>query len=143
MLRELPPVNAVLAESSLAALLEKRGHTAVRNAVRAALDEARKALLGGQSAVVNAQSLAGRSRAILEKPSNGLRPVINATGIMLHTGLGRAPLAAEAISAVAEVARGYCNLEFDLEGGTRGTRTARVAELAARAHRRGNGDGRE
>jgi L-seryl-tRNA(Ser) seleniumtransferase len=51
---------------------------------------------------------------------------------LLHTGLGRAPLAAEAIAAVAEVARGYCNLEFDLEGGARGRRASGVAELLRR-----------
>ena len=129
LLRQLPPVNAVLADSSLKALLEKRGHTAVRNAVRAALEEARTALLEGHPVVVDARSLAGRSRTILENRSGALRPVINATGILLHTGLGRAPLAEEAIEAVAEVARGYCNLEFDLDGGTRGLRTSRISGL--------------
>src|SRR5262249_44091891 len=58
-----------------------------------------------------------------------LRPVINATGILLHTGLGRAPLAREAIAAVAVSASGYCNLEIDLEEGTRGHRTTGVASL--------------
>ena len=56
-------------------------------------------------------------------------PVINATGILLHTGLGRAPLADEAVAAVVEVARGYCNLELDLESGTRGRRNAGIARL--------------
>jgi L-seryl-tRNA(Ser) seleniumtransferase len=60
-----------------------------------------------------------------------LRPVINATGILLHTGLGRAPLAAEAIAAVSQVARGYCNLELDLDDGTRGRRTGAIALLLA------------
>ena len=58
-----------------------------------------------------------------------LRPVINATGILLHTGLGRAPLAEEAVTAVTEVARGYCNLELDLEEGSRGRRTGGIARL--------------
>ena len=49
-----------------------------------------------------------------------LRPVLNATGILLNTGLGRAPLAAEAAEAVDRVVRGYCNLEFDLDRGERG-----------------------
>ena len=57
------------------------------------------------------------SLEILERERRSLRPVINATGILLHTGLGRAPLADEAIAAVAEVARGYCNLELDLDDG--------------------------
>ena len=68
-------------------------------------------------------------RAILEQEQATLRPVINATGILLHTGLGRAPLAEEAIAAVAEVARGYCNLELDLEDGD--ARAAHVRESTA------------
>ena len=60
-----------------------------------------------------------------------LRPVLNLTGILLNTGLGRAPLAAEAISAIDEVARGYCNLEYDLIGGGRGRRAGGVAGLLA------------
>jgi L-seryl-tRNA(Ser) seleniumtransferase len=59
----------------------------------------------------------------------GLRRTINATGILLHTNLGRAPLAAEAIAAVAEVAAGYCNLEFDLATGQRGSRTQALEAL--------------
>ena len=69
---------------------------------------------GGQIAV-DAPMLARRASEILEGEKRLLRPVINATGILLHTGLGRAPLAAEAVEAVSAVARGYCNLEFDLE----------------------------
>ena len=64
---------------------------------------------------MGAESLAGRSLEILNGERASLRPVINATGILLHTGLGSAPLAEEAIAAVAAVARGYCNLELDLE----------------------------
>lgn len=68
-------------------------------------------------------------RAILDQDQRSLRPVINATGVLLHTGLGRAPLAEEAIAAVAEVSRGYCNLELDLDEGERGRRTAGIARL--------------
>ena len=83
----------------------------------------------GQPAAVDASSLARRAAAILEGARPLLRPVINATGILLHTGLGRAPLAEEAVEAVAAVARGYCNLEFELEQGERGRRTSGVARL--------------
>jgi L-seryl-tRNA(Ser) seleniumtransferase len=61
-----------------------------------------------------------------------LRVVLNATGILLNTNLGRAPLAAEAAEAVDRVVRGYCNLEYDLERGTRGERTTGVEELLRR-----------
>ena len=106
-----------------------RGRVAVLRAVRAALEEARSSLRAGAAAAADPGSLALRSRAILESQRPALRPVINATGILLHTGLGRAPLAEEAIAAVADVARGYCNLELDLEEGTRGRRTAGIASL--------------
>ena len=62
-----------------------------------------------------------------------LVPVINATGILLHTNLGRAPLAAEALAAVAEIARGYSNLEYDLESGDRGSRYEQRNRAAQRA----------
>jgi L-seryl-tRNA(Ser) seleniumtransferase len=83
----------------------------------------------GSDGPPDAESLARRSREILESQRGGLRAVINATGVLLHTGLGRAPLANEAIAAVVAAARGYCNLELDLEAGTRGTRTATIARL--------------
>ena len=66
---------------------------------------------------------------ILESERASIRPVINATGVLLHTGLGRAPLADEAIEAVAAVARGYCSLELELEDGERGRRTSGIERL--------------
>ena len=83
---------------------------------------------GGRSQA-DLTSVARRSREILEQERALLRPVINATGVLLHTGLGRAPLAAEAVAAVAEAASGYCNLELDLDDGTRGRRTSGIAGL--------------
>ena len=127
--RQLPPVGAVLEHELLVSSLRARGRVAVLGAVRAALEEARSALRAGTTAAADPASLANRSREILESRRPSLRPVINATGVLLHTGLGRAPLAEEAIAAVTEVARGYCNLELDLEDGTRGRRTAGIARL--------------
>lgn len=128
-LRQLPPVNVVLEHERLALALRARGRATVLQAVRSALDEVRSALRAGTLVVVDPESLANRSREILESRRPLIRPVINATGILLHTGLGRAPLAEEAMAAVAEVARGYCNLEFELDEGTRGKRTSGVARL--------------
>jgi L-seryl-tRNA(Ser) seleniumtransferase len=127
--RQLPPVNAVLEHQLLVSSLHARGRVAVLGAVRAALEEARSALRSGTTAAADPESLANRSRQILENRRPSLRPVINATGTLLHTGLGRAPLAEEAIAAVTEVARGYCNLELDLAEGSRGHRTAGIARL--------------
>jgi L-seryl-tRNA(Ser) seleniumtransferase len=130
--RLLPPVHAVLDRPILAELLTARGREATVRAVRAAVAEARAALARGAEADVDPEGLARRAVAILKDERPALRPVLNASGILLHTGLGRAPLAAEAIEAVARVARGYANLEFDLETGGRGRRTTGVAALLRR-----------
>jgi L-seryl-tRNA(Ser) seleniumtransferase len=128
-MRRLPPVSAVLEHELLAASLQAHGRGAVLGAVRSAIEEARCGLRRGLSLPPDPQCLAHRSREILESRRATLRPVINATGVLLHTGLGRAPLADEAVAAVVAVARGYCNLELDLDSGTRGSRTAAIARL--------------
>jgi len=128
-LRELPAVCAVLEHALLAESVIARGGAAVTRAVRAAIQEARTGLQTGRALSIDPESLAHRSRELLDFDRPALRPVINATGILLHTGLGRAPLAEEAIAAVAATARGYCNLELNLDEGTRGRRTAGVAAL--------------
>jgi L-seryl-tRNA(Ser) seleniumtransferase len=125
----LPPVHAVLDAPELSEPQARAGRAAVLRAVRAALAEARRDLARGQEVVVDPQSLARRAGAILAADRPGLRRVLNASGILLHTGLGRAPLAAEALEAVVQVARGACDLEFDLPTGARGRRTSGVAEL--------------
>ena len=66
------------------------------------------------------------ARALASRDLAGLHEVLNGTGIILHTNLGRAPLAAKAIEAMGRMAAGYSNLEFDLEQGSRGSRYARV-----------------
>jgi L-seryl-tRNA(Ser) seleniumtransferase len=79
---------------------------------------------------VDQQDLLTRAEQVLfERSTPSLRPVINATGIVLHTGLGRAPLAEAAIEAIAEAASGYCNLEYDLRTGKRGRRNAHIVDL--------------
>ena len=127
--RQLPSVNAVLDHELLADPTNLRGRIAVRRAVRQALDEFRKGLREGKSLQTDLKSVVHRSREILDGERSFLRPVINATGVLLHTGLGRSPLAPEAVAAVAEVASGYCNLEFDLDDGMRGRRTSAISGL--------------
>ena len=116
-LRQLPPVGAVLEHELLEPSVHARGRVAVLRAVRAAIEEARAALQAGTAVAADPGQPGAAVATILESERATLRPVINATGILLHTGLGRAPLAEEAIAAVAEVARGYCNLELDLDDG--------------------------
>jgi len=132
ILRQLPPVHEVLDQPSLADLQATRGRETVLQAVRSALAEARERLTRGEPAAVDPVSLGTRAAALLEAERPFLKRVINASGVLLHTGLGRAPLAEEALQAVAEVARGYCNLEFDLTAGERGRRSSGVAELLKR-----------
>jgi L-seryl-tRNA(Ser) seleniumtransferase len=122
-LRELPSVER------LAAALDAPHALAVA-AARAAVDEARAALLSGGEPAAAFDALLSRARALLaasERPS--LRRVVNATGVIVHTNLGRAPLPAAAREAVARVAEGSSNLELDLGSGARGSRQAHVEGL--------------
>ena len=131
-LRSLPQVQRLLETPQAAALLERWPRGAVTTALREVLAEARAALLdlGRTSAPPATADLLARAGAALEmRDRPALGRVVNATGIVLHTNLGRAPLADEAVAAMAEVARGYSNLEFDLDAGARGSRTQGVEPL--------------
>jgi L-seryl-tRNA(Ser) seleniumtransferase len=119
-LRSLPAVH------ELAARLEAPHALAVA-AARLAIEECRTARLAGQPGSANLVARAREMLVRLERPS--LRRVINATGVILHTNLGRAPLAASAREAVARAADGYSNLELDLASGERGSRHAHVEGL--------------
>jgi len=99
-------------------------HALAVAAARSAIDEHRASLLAGQPGTGDLEARAREVLVTLEQPS--LRRVINATGVILHTNLGRAPLAASARDAVALAAEGYTNLELDLESGERGSRHAHV-----------------
>ena len=132
-LRSLPSVDEVLARPALRALADRVGRAPAKAAVRAAIAEARERIrasgatgaLGPGEAVTDEAVL-----ALAEKEARPrLRRVINATGVVLHTNLGRAPLHPEALRAVAEVAAGYSSLELDLETGKRGHRSAHVEPL--------------
>ena len=118
-LRLLPSVDRLLAHPLLASLPATRART---DAVRQALAEARRAILAGaEPPPIDALARAAVSAlAALERPS--LRRVINATGVILHTNLGRAPLSQAALEAMVAAGSGYSNLEYDLEAGARGSR---------------------
>ena len=129
-LRALPSVQRLLEAPGAADLLAHASAPAAADAIRAALAETRTAILQGQAAAGQPEALLARARQIIDDQSVAhLRPVLNATGIVLHTNLGRAPLAAEAVEAVARLAEGYGNLEFDLDAGERGSRYANVEYL--------------
>jgi L-seryl-tRNA(Ser) seleniumtransferase len=102
------------------------------NAVQATLESARQAISSGMNPSVDLETLGLQAIEALKRDRAWLRPVVNATGILLNTGLGRAPLASEAAEAVDRVIRGYCNLEIDLETGERGSRTEGLEALLQR-----------
>jgi L-seryl-tRNA(Ser) seleniumtransferase len=124
--RALPSVGALLARARVRALLDSAPRTLVVDAVRATVAQARLSATVPRDDDAWATAIA-EQLAELSRPS--LRRVINATGIVLHTNLGRAPLASAAIEAIAAIAGGYSNLELDLERGTRGSRYVHCASL--------------
>jgi L-seryl-tRNA(Ser) seleniumtransferase len=130
-LRKLPQVQRLLEMPDVNSLCAQFGRTAVTNALRDTLEELRDQIGAGLlTSVPDAQTLVARSGDRLAvRRRRGLRRMINATGIVLHTNLGRAPLAPEAIAAITEVSAGYCNLEFDLATGRRGSRTQALESL--------------
>lgn len=128
-LQQLPQVQKLMEQPETTALLELLPRTAVVEALRRAVEAVRGELLAGVAAHTDPASIIARAAALLQTPeAAGLRRVINAAGIVLHTNLGRAPLAREAVAAMAEAA-GYSNLEFTLETGLRGKRAPGVEAL--------------
>ncbi len=131
-LRKLPSVDRLLQEDTIQTLAEEYGHDLTVEAIRQALDIARQAILAGQDCP-SMDELVEMTRVNLEARSRPtLCPVINATGVIIHTNLGRAPLSAEARAAMELAARGYTNLEYDLEAGRRGSRYVHAEELLCR-----------
>ncbi|RME41185.1 MAG: L-seryl-tRNA(Sec) selenium transferase [Planctomycetota bacterium] len=130
-MRDLPSVSSLLEHQEVRAWLDAWPRETVVLALRTVLDEARRELLDGerQEAVSVEELLAGAESFLLERSVSSLTRVINATGVVLHTGLGRAPLPEAAIEAVTESAAGYCNLEYDLDSGRRGRRMEHVEGL--------------
>jgi len=127
--RRLPSVDRVLADERLKQIGEDYPRILLVNLVRQQLERERLAIAAGKPAsslVKIVDSIRTQVRS-LENP--GLRPVINATGVILHTNLGRAPLSKEAAVAMDVMAKGYSNLEFDLDSGTRGSRQVHIEPL--------------
>ncbi len=104
-------------------------HAALVRAIRAALQEARDSIRLGGAAPDLATLTAQTQRMLARQSGSVLRPVINATGVIINTNLGRSPLSERAVEAIVSVARGYSNLEFDLDKGGRGSRQAHTRDL--------------
>ncbi len=132
LLRALPSVDALLTHEEGASLLALYGHTALVEVLRSVLGDSRTRLQAGETLPVTPDALLDAVRLRLEKifqPT--LRPVINATGVIIHTNLGRAPLSRAALAAVEAAAAGYSTLEFDLDSGKRGSRLRHAGDLLA------------
>jgi L-seryl-tRNA(Ser) seleniumtransferase len=134
LFRKLPSIDELLRTPEVQALLEGEGHTAVTESARAVLARLRDEIAAGRLDEAGLQlALNGLpdavERELRRALSYSLRPVINATGVILHTNLGRAPLGAPALEHIRETAATYSNLEFDLEGGERGKRDVHVQRL--------------
>ncbi len=124
--RELPSVSALIETSGVKWLLDQHPRRVVLDAVRNAVDAAR---MSGGPPQTEEQWVEAITSAVRDANKPSLRRVINATGVVLHTNLGRAPLADVAIRAIAHVAEGYSNLEYDTETGQRGSRYSHCVGL--------------
>jgi L-seryl-tRNA(Ser) seleniumtransferase len=120
--RKLPRADRLLEAADRAGFVARLGHAAVIEAIRGDLERIRGEVLAG-APCPPAEAIERDLVVRLEAASRGtLRAVVNATGVVVHTNLGRAPLSEEAIEAMSRAARGYTNLEYDLERGERGDR---------------------
>ncbi len=127
--RALPSVDRLLAHESLGDAIAEHGRELAVDAARAALAAARARIQAGAATPDRAALAADVARRLVELTRGTLTPVINATGVIIHTNLGRAPLSAAARAAMDAVAAGYSNLEYDLEAGERGSRYLHAEKL--------------
>ncbi len=128
--RALPSVDVLLRHPALDSNTHSLPRALLVDTVRSVLDEARRAVLERRLAAPDADELALRTRTRLDlRLQSPLRRVLNATGVVVHTNLGRAPLSPAALEAVSLAARGYLNLEYELESGSRGSRHELVSGL--------------
>ena len=132
--RKLPAIDALLRAPEVAALVAREGQVAVAEAARVVLARVRDEIAAGVLDSTRLElAIAGLppaiERQLQQSLAYSLREVINGTGVILHTNLGRAPLSARALDHVRDVALGYSNLEFDIAAGARGKRDVHVDRL--------------
>ena len=128
-LRLLPSVDELLHSDSGYQLVQRFSRSMTLQAVRASIEQARAQIRQGASCPSSDEILSVAERFLEESQRPNLQPVINATGVIINTNLGRSPLSQEALQAVQRVAGGYTNLEYDLRVGERGSRHSHVSTL--------------
>lgn len=131
-LRDLPSIERLLQRDDGAALRDEYGHALAVEALRLELERARHAIRQGGTLPSHEVVIQDARRWIALHLASTLQPVINATGVILHTNLGRAPLSRDAQAAVLAAATHFTSLEYELEAGTRGRREAHVEPLLCR-----------
>ncbi len=131
--REIPSVNQVLQQREVSDLISEYSHNSIVELVRDELAAARQSVASGEEP----PGLDSISNSVTKRAASRWKSwpetVINATGVILHTNLGRAPLSDESIEAASVAASGYSDLEFDLESGRRGSRQAHISRLVCQA----------
>src|SRR5213079_3015316 len=128
-LRLLPSIDELLQSSGGAGLIAQYSRGMTLRAIRAALAQARLDIFNGSTCPSSEQLLAAAEQTLQQVMQPHLRSVINATGVIINTNLGRSPLSQEALQAVQRVAGGYTNLEYDLGAGERGSRHSHISAL--------------
>ena len=133
LLRELPSVDELLGDKVFLEIERRSGRSGALRMARAAVDNVRARIAnsgnGFTASEVMPAVLASAAEMFQRETSRGVRRVINATGVVIHTNLGRSPLSGKAVNAIVGRASRYCTLEYDLEAGRRGKRGARAEEL--------------
>ncbi len=130
ILRRIPQINVLLSADEGEKLQERFGRAGALRSLRSAVDELRAAILRGDAPDIDIKTLFERAAFFAEtEKKTGMCPLINATGTILHTNLGRSPMAKEAVLAAQNAAAGYSALEFSLEDGGRGQRCSHAEAL--------------
>jgi L-seryl-tRNA(Ser) seleniumtransferase len=131
-LRDLPSVDQLLQQPDITSWISEFGRPQTLEALRFSLEQARIEFAKSKNIPAREVLMDHALRVLRAWTFPSLRPVINATGVILHTNLGRAPLSQAAIQAIQDVSRGYSNLEFDLQKGQRGSRLVHAESLLKR-----------
>ena len=132
LLREIPSTSKIVDDPRCEALIQNYGRTNVTTVVRESLDALREEVLNGQDKSEKLEDLIGSVELKLRSQQTTLKSVVNATGVILHTNLGRAPLSKETTQAMNNINEGYSNLEYNLTTGGRGSRFDHLGTLLRR-----------
>ncbi|MDF2884679.1 MAG: selA, partial [Clostridiaceae bacterium] len=130
LLRNLPKIDEILNKKEICSLLGKNLRPVIVEAIRESVDYYRKKIISHELSEINMENIVQRVLNIVESEKQGnLKTVINATGVIIHTNLGRSKLSVRAMNNVINISQNYSNLEYDIHQGKRGSRYSHVEEL--------------